>query len=118
AGIDEIERARFERPVGRVVDPVVDDGAVRPGAGDRLEGEIDELGAVARRRLAAEGEELRRRGDLVEAAVSGRPVEPGEEADHRRAVAEMRAAGSGELCGILPRLGKRRRVLTLDNGAA
>ena len=38
AGIDQVERAGFEGRIRFRRNPVVDDGAVRPGAGDGVEG--------------------------------------------------------------------------------
>ena len=73
AGIDQVERVRRDPPRGLRRHAVVDDGAVRAGAGDGVEGDVDELRAVARGGLGAEGLQLLGRGDLVDACRAARP---------------------------------------------
>ena len=108
ARIDQIERVGRDRQRGRRRDAVVDDRAVRAGAGNRVEGDVDQFRAVSQRGLGAECLQPLDRGDLVDGP--GRPdlVEPGQEAHHRGAVADMGAARAGEFGCILARLRQGR----------
>ncbi len=96
----------------------MDDGAVGAGAGDGVEGEVDQLGAVAAGSLGAERGEFVGGGDLVDVARRRCPVQPGEEAGDRGAVARVGAVGAGKFGRVLLRLGQARRVAALHDGAA
>ena len=50
ARIDQIDRVHLERPVGLLAHPVMDDRAVRAGAGDRVEADGREARRPARRK--------------------------------------------------------------------
>ena len=105
AGIDEIDFARRDLPVGPAGDSVMDDGAVRAGAGDRRERHVLEEAGVAAERLQRFD-----RVDLGEPALGRRAVEPGEKAHHRRAVAPMGGAAAGDLGVVLYRFHRRDRI--------
>ena len=105
ARIEQIEGAGFEPLFGLRHRPVVDDGAVRPGAGDRRKAQIAEIFA-----LAAKGFEPVAGGDLGEAALRRLLREPGEKAGQCRAVAAVRRAGAVDLDPVLARLGQGARI--------
>ena len=86
------------------------DGAMRACRGDRVEAQILELS-----RLATELFELHRRADLIDPARGGILVEPGEEADDRCSVAEMRGAGALDLGRVLDRLGQNAGIVSGDD---
>src|SRR6185312_13155442 len=91
-GIEEVERARRQSPLGLRARAVMNDSAVGPGARDRREAEVAEKLALAAQRLEPVGG-----GDLAQRSARRLLREPGEEARHRRAVATMRGARSCEL---------------------
>ena len=105
AGVDQEQFAGLDGAVGRAGDPVMHDGAVRPGAGDARKRHVLEQSGVA-----AEALQRLDRADLGELAVRRLAVEPGEEARHRRAVADMRRARARDLDRVLDRLHHRDRV--------
>ncbi len=77
------------------------DRAVRAGAADGVEGDVAELAGGGAERL-----ELPHHVDLAQPALRRGGVEPGEELGHRRAVAQVRGAGAGDLGGVLAGLGQ------------
>ena len=109
-GIDEIGLAGFERPVGALARPVVDDGAVRPGAGDRVEAEIaEEIALPPEARQPVDG------GELVDLALRRGLGQPMKEARHRRPIAAMGAARALELGLVLAGLGQQAGIVALDD---
>ena len=110
AGVDEIERAWLELEIARGRRPVMHHGAMRSCRRDRIEAQILELS-----RVATELFELHRRADLIDPARGRMLVEPGEEARHRRAVADMRGAGARDLGVVLDRLGQNAGVVAGDD---
>ena len=101
AEVDEIERARLERAFAVGRRPVVDDGAVRARGRDGVEADLLELA-----RLAAAIFEPHGGGDLVDLARVAHLVEPGEEARHGHAVAQVRGARALDLRRVLDGLGQ------------
>src|SRR4029079_17848401 len=77
----------------------------RPRGRYSVEADILELSG-----LAAAGLELHRRLNLVDPPRIARLVEPGEEAGHRHAVAQMRLARALDLDRVLDGLGVGTRV--------
>ena len=117
AGIQQEQFALAQQPVGIAVHPVMDDRAVRAGAGDGVEGDVLQRKTVLLRMLGAHRFQLFGGGDLGNR--SGLlPVEPGKETRHRDAVAQMRGARPGDLAVILDRPRQPRRVRHLGHRAA
>ena len=112
AGIDEIDFAGLDLPLGSFVRVVVDDGAVRPRPGNG--GKAQPLEKLI---LAAEGFEFRRGGNLIEIALRRFPGDPGQKAGQRRAVAHMGGNGAAKLDRVLAGLGQRARVAAGNNRA-
>jgi hypothetical protein len=83
----------------------VDDGAVGPGAGDRVERQVAKLGSLAAKRL-----EPVRRNQLVDLALRSFLVDPVEEAGDGDAVALLRFLMAGDFERILACFRKDRRV--------
>ena len=101
AGVDQIERARLEHPFAWRGRPVMHHCAVRPGRRDAVEADVLELA-----RLAATFFELDGGGHLVDPPRIAGLVEPGEEACHGHAVAQVRGARALDLHRVLDRLGQ------------
>jgi hypothetical protein len=99
ARVDQEKLARAYLAVRAVGHAVVDDGAVRARAADRVEADV-----VERVRGAAEAFERLDDVDLGQLALRRLAVEPGEEFDHRRAVAQMGLGRGGEFDLVLARL--------------
>ena len=110
AAVDEQELARRHLAVRGVADPVVHDRAVRAGAGDGVEGDVAELAGGGAERF-----ELLHHVDLAQPALRRGGVEPGEELGHRRAVAQVRGAGAGDLGRVLAGLGQDAGVALGDH---
>src|SRR5207248_1209528 len=92
ARIEKKEGPRFEPLLALRGRPVVDDGAVRAGPGNRRKTQIAEMLAGA-----AKGFEPVAGGDLAQPALWRLVREPGEEAGDGGAVAAMRGAGALDL---------------------
>ena len=95
----------LELAVGFLARPVVDDGAVRPRAGDAVERKVAQL-----RVLAAERFEMVGGDELVDLALRRLFVDPVEESGDGGAVALLRRFLAGDLGRVLDRLGQDRRV--------
>ena len=106
AAIDQEERAAREAAVGLRRDAIVDDGAVRAGAGDGVEGEI-----LQRAGVSAEALQLLARFDLLHLAALALGREPMQEARNRRAVARVRLARAFDFRRVLARARQHDRVL-------
>src|SRR5690606_29562159 len=100
-----------------LVDAVMDDGAVRSGTGDGVEGNVDQRHLYALAGLAPAFFELADRVDLVDAARLA-AVEPGEECRDRSAVAPMGVAHAGKLRLVLGRTRQDRRIAQVDRTGA
>ena len=103
--IDKKQFARGDAPVAVARDAVMHNGAVRAGAGDGRERDVLEQAGVA-----AETFQSLDRFDFAQLAVWCYAIEPGEEACHRDAVAQLRGAGARDLGGVLDRLHRRNRI--------
>src|SRR3546814_21013467 len=89
--------------VGRFIDLVGLQRAVRPRRRNGIERQVDERAACV-----AKGPELRRGAELVEPALRRRLLHPFQKARDRDPVADMRGAGAAEFGIILDRLGQHR----------
>src|SRR5262249_56126391 len=96
-GMEEIYLAGFDGTVGGRRDAVMDNGAVGPGARDRVEAEVAEAVVLAPERRQPFGGL-----DLRQPAVDGVLGEPGQEPGHGGAVAPMGGARTLALAPILP----------------
>src|SRR6202051_4447379 len=89
------------------------DRAVGAGTRDGGKGDVLELAGIAAKAF----KRLDRR-DLAERAAGGRALEPGEEAEHRAAVAPVLRVGARDLDAVLDRLHLHDRVGTAAELAA
>src|SRR4051812_35583978 len=96
AGIEQVERPRFERLFALRRRPVMHDCAVRPGPRDRRKAQITETLA-----LAAEGFKPVARGDLAQIPFWRLARQPSQKARHGGTVAAMRSAGAIEFARVL-----------------
>ena len=113
ARIDQIERAWLQLAVGLRCDPIVHDGAVRAGAGNRVEAQVAEQVGVAAIALQPVGG-----GEFVDTAARRFPGQPGQEAGERGAVPPMGVARPFQFHRVLARLGKLAGVgVPLDQRA-
>ena len=101
ARIDQIEAAALDRAIGLFLDPIMDDGAVRSRAADRVEGQVFQQPAIL-----AEGFQPVGGGQFGQAALGRLDRDPVEEAAERRAVTRLRRLVPGDLDVILDRLGQ------------
>ena len=97
AGIEQIKLVRRNAAIGFARHAVMHDGAVGAGAGNGRERNVLEHSGLAAKALHRFD-----RGDLGQFAARRLAVEPGEEARHRRAVAQLR----------------RPRAVDLDRGSS
>ena len=105
AGIDQEQFVQLKRAVGGAGDAVMHDCRVRPGAGDGRKRNVLERAAVA-----AEAFQRLHGVDLAQFSRWRLRVEPGQEARHRHAVAQMRGARARDLGLVLRSLHQRDRV--------
>ncbi len=105
ARVDEIERARLDRAVGRLVDLVMRQRAVGTRGRDGVERQIPQHPAGI-----AKFAQFRCGAEFVEVSFGRDLLHPFEEARHRDAVADMRGAGARKLGFVLDRLGQHRGV--------
>ena len=104
AGIDEENLVLLDRQVRGIIDAVMRDRRMRPGAGNRIERQILQL--AARR---AELRELRRRREFRLLALGRGHFEPAQEAHHGNTVAPMGEPRALLLDGVLARLHAARK---------
>ena len=91
----------------------MDDRAVRPGAGNRVEAEVPEVAA-----FLAEALQFRRGRHLVDAALRRLDLQPVQEARERRTVPCLCRAMAGLFDRILDRLGQDRGIAARDDMGA
>ena len=113
AGVDQEQLAGGDRAIGGARDAVMNDRAVRSRAGDGGERDVLQQAAVA-----AEALQRLDRVDFGEPAVRRLAFEPGKEARHRGAIAQVRLARALDLDRVLHRLHHRDRIGALDHLAA
>ena len=94
------------RAVGLLGHAVVHDRAVRPRAADRVEADV-----VQRVRRPAEAFQRAHHVDLGQPALRRLASSQRQEFDHRRAVAQMRLAGGGDLGRVLAGLGQAAGIV-------
>ena len=109
--IDQVDRVHLDRPVGLLADPIVDDRAVGPGAGDGVEAQSRAGRRIAWRKACS----FAAAPELVDAALGRLDRQPVEEARQRRAVARLGGAVAGDLDLVLDRLGQDRGVALRDD---
>ncbi len=110
AGIHQVEFAIAQRPVRPGRDPIVDDRAIRPGAGDRIEARVAKMLAGPTEIL-----ELCGRAHLVHPATRRRAIEPVEEPREGERVTQVGHACPLEFRRVLDRLGPRHRVVATQH---
>ncbi len=105
ARVDQHQFAGIEAAVGLGGHPIVDDGAIGPGAGNGVEAGID-----AGRLLAAKGLERGDDADFGQRPLGRLFIEPAQELGESHAVEPVRLAHAGQFGGILDGLGAEDRI--------
>ncbi len=89
----------------------MDDGAVRAGAGNRVEAQVAQLAGFLAQRLQPVGHL-----DLAQGAGTGLAIEPCQEAADGGAVATMGGADALQFDRVFAGLGQRDRISVADQG--
>ena len=110
ARIDQIDRVRGDRDVGRFIHPVMRAGSMRPGGGDGIKAEI-----AQQRAFIAERAKFCRSAEFGLAALGGFDAQPMEELGDRCSVAGLGVALSSLLNRVLLGLGQHSRIRQVDH---
>ncbi len=119
AAVQQEEFARTQRAAAFLGHAVVDDRPVRPGPGDRIEAQVPQVRQLAPQRVKPVGD-LHLRDRIARRVTRYRvPVDPGQEAGHRRTVAPVRLARALHLGRVLAGLWQKAGIgRALDGRAA